>query len=128
MSRLKSDIERAVVSPAEADQEGGLSCVCRFPADFLGFAGHFPGYAIVPAIVQVMAAQHLAENHLAVGMHLKEVKNAKFFLQLRPETDITVQCRIQPRDNETRVEAKLTCEQGVAASFILVFSPERISA
>ncbi|MEZ4601634.1 MAG: hypothetical protein R2940_17735 [Syntrophotaleaceae bacterium] len=128
MSRLKRAIGRAAVTDAEIDQEGGISRTFRFPSDFLGFAGHFPGFSIVPAIVQVMAAQHLPEHLMATGMRLREVKNAKFFLQLRPEQDIKVQCRFQPGEDECRVEARLTCEQGLAATFTLKFSSERSPA
>jgi 3-hydroxyacyl-[acyl-carrier-protein] dehydratase len=128
MSRLKNETSLAAVSPVEIDEEGRLNRTYRFPADFVGFSGHFPGYAIVPAIVQVMAAQHLAETHLPADMRLRGVKNAKFFLQLRPESDIAVQCRLQPREDETLVEARLTCEQGLAASFTLTFSPGRSEA
>jgi 3-hydroxyacyl-[acyl-carrier-protein] dehydratase len=128
MSRLNSEIGRAATSPVEVDEGGWLNCIYRFPADFIGFSGHFPGFSIVPAIVQVMAAQHLAESRLPADMGLCGVKNAKFFLQLRPEQDIAVQCRLQPREDETLAEARLTCEQGLAASFTLTFSPERPAA
>jgi 3-hydroxyacyl-[acyl-carrier-protein] dehydratase len=128
MSKLKSEIARAAVSAVEVDEEGRLNRVYRFSADFVGFAGHFPGYSIVPAIVQVMAAQYLAESHLSADLRLRGVKNAKFFVQLRPELDITVQCRLQPREEETLVEARLTSDQALAASFTLIFSPERPTA
>jgi 3-hydroxyacyl-[acyl-carrier-protein] dehydratase len=128
MSRLKNETSLAAVTPVEIDEEGRLNRTYRFPVDFVGFSGHFPGYSIVPAIVQVMAAQHLAESGLAADMRLRGVKNAKFFLQLRPEWEITVQCRLQPREDETCAEVRLRCEQGLAASFTLIFCPERFSA
>lgn len=128
MSRLKSEIARAAVSSVEMDDEGGLSCTYRFPAEFVGFSGHFPGYAIVPAIVQVLTAQQLAETRLSVDMRLSGVKNAKFFLQLPPEQDITVQNRLKPGTDETLVEARLHSDQILAASFTLIFSQERAEA
>ena len=128
MSRLKSEIARAAVSPVVVDEEGWLSCAYRFPAEFVGFSGHFPGYAIVPAIVQVLTAQQLAETRLPAHMRLSGVKNAKFFLQLPPGQDITVQNRLKPGTDETLVEARLHSDQALAASFTLIFSPERTEA
>jgi len=128
MNKLKNEVAQATVAPVKEDEEGAVMSIYRFPADFVGFAGHFPGYAIVPAIVQVLAAQQLAESRLPGGMRLSGVRSAKFFLQLPPEQDITVECRLQPKESEVHVATRLTCEQGLAASFTLTFSPERSTA
>lgn len=125
MNRLKNEVAQAAVAPVKVDEEGALSRIYRFPADFVGFAGHFPNYAIVPAIVQVLAAQHLAESRLSADMRFNGVKGAKFFIQLLPEQDITVECCMQPRDSELHFASRLTCEKGLAASFTLMFSSER---
>lgn len=125
MSRLSREIAQAAVSPVEVDNEGGLSRVFRFSEDFLGFDGHFPGYPILPAVAQVLAAQLLAETSLQADMRLQAVENAKFLLQIRPAEDVTVRCRLRPRGENVQVDAKVHGEQGVAASFTLQFSPAR---
>jgi len=128
MSRLRDDIKRAAITSAEIDGEGWLTRTVRFPHDFSGFAGHFPGYAIVPAIVQVLTAQILAESSLDPRMKLYGVENAKFLVQIRPDEEIVVRCRLKPRGEDTAVEARLSCSGKPAASLTLKFSPEGLAS
>ncbi len=94
----------------------------RFGAEFPGFAGHFPGYPIVPAIVQLQAALCLAEDWKGVPLRLATVENAKFFLQLRPGQEIVVECRESRRDGRPACEVRLRSGEELAASFILVLA------
>ncbi|BCR03190.1 hypothetical protein DESUT3_02590 [Desulfuromonas versatilis] len=125
MSRLIEEIELAALGEVELDEQGALVGSYCFPEGFLGFSGHFPGYPIVPAIVQVLVAQRLAQTRLGEGLRLQGVENAKFLLQIRPGQQIRVRCLLKPREEATLVEARLSCGETLAASFNLKFAPER---
>ncbi|NLV23490.1 MAG: hypothetical protein GXY54_01745 [Deltaproteobacteria bacterium] len=125
MNRLSDEISLAAVTHVTTGEDGRLSGKFRFGDSFVGFGGHFPGAPIVPGVVQVMAAQNVAQNGPLIGMVLKRVENAKFFLQIRPREIICVSCRFREKGNETVAEARVECDRGVAALFNLIYLPER---
>ena len=89
-----------------------------FSDDFLGFAGHFPGFAVLPAVVQVLVAQMVVEATAGRPMRLTALDNAKFLIQLRPQEVITVCCRQKKvTAAATLYEGNLHVATGLAASF-----------
>lgn len=124
MSKLRTEVAAAMTGPLAVDNDGWRVGRFRFAPDFTGFQGHFPEFPIVPAIVQVLAAQQVAETGLGGPLRFGAVENAKFLMQIRPEQEITVRCRIKPRDESTLAECKLLCAGEIAAVFTLEFSQQ----
>lgn len=120
MSELRRQIAAATHGWSEPEPDT-VEGRFRFPAAFVGFEGHFPGYPVLPALVQVLAAQHAVEAARGGSLRLVGVENAKFLIQLGPEQEIRVRCRQRSAEGELRVEARLTVGEGVAASFVLKF-------
>ena len=80
MRTLAHEIEQAM---ADLRTEGeALSATFRFPPEFLGFEGHFPGQPILPAVCEVQAALTMLRHHYG-GAKLEEIELAKF---ARPAT------------------------------------------
>lgn len=96
MNAIRDGIAGAALDAVRVDPDGRLGRRFRFPADFPGFAGHFPGSPILPGIVQLLLAQWLVEAGTGQGRVLREVANAKFLEQLPPGAEIEASCR--PRD------------------------------
>lgn len=92
----------------------------RFPAGFPGFAGHFPGYPILPAVVQMLTALCLAEDWGGRPLRLLAVEHAKFMMPLGPQQKIVVQCRERRKADRRLLDARLCREEQLAASFTLV--------
>jgi 3-hydroxyacyl-[acyl-carrier-protein] dehydratase len=72
---------------------------CRayyFSSEFIGFAGHFPGKPVLPAIVQLMMAQILIEEYEEQPLKLSKVSRAKFIMPLQPEQEIITCCKESP--------------------------------
>lgn len=73
------------------------------PPDFIGFSGHFPEYPLVPAVVQVMMAQHTIDQALGQAFDrpttLRQVSHAKFLAQIFP--DSLVRVRVERKDADT---------------------------
>lgn len=121
MNRLKQALLAAALEPVQAtgpDSWRGRFC---FAEDFVGFAGHFPGYPILPAVVQVLAAVSVAEAACGRPLQLTALENAKFLLQLRPGEAIEVQCRAKAGLAGPAWEGKLQVAAGLASSFTLQF-------
>lgn len=91
MSKLSRELDRLLQGQAspEGDGWGGLFVLDE---NFVGFAGHFPDYPILPAFIQVQMAVRLL--HLALGgpRPLERVSAAKFTGQARPGDKLRVQC------------------------------------
>lgn len=61
-----------------------------FPADFIGFQGHFPGNPILPAIVQLALVRFLAVRLLKKPLTPSHHQKIKFKGVLRPGDPVTV--------------------------------------
>ena len=90
----------------------------RFSADFAGFAGHFPGYPILPAIVQLQCVVCLAGEHTGMPLRLAAVEDAKFLLPIGPDQEILVQYRLRP-GGKSLYDARLTVADQLAATFLV---------
>jgi 3-hydroxymyristoyl/3-hydroxydecanoyl-(acyl carrier protein) dehydratase len=60
--------------------------------DFVAFQGHFPGYPILPAFVQICMAQHALSLALDRELELIRVSAAKFTGRACPGVKLLVAC------------------------------------
>ena len=121
MSKLKEAVAAAAMGNAQIDEEGAASGRYVFPADFVGFEGHFPGYPVLPAIVQVLAAQLVVEQMAARVLRLTKLDKAKFHIRIGPLQEIRVECR-QTRQNKEMVwHCTVLAGKELASSFRLSF-------
>lgn len=119
MNRMRQAILKGALAPADLAGDAG-SQQFRFDQEFVGFSGHFPGYPILPAILQTLLAQMLAEQVVGRPVEFLGLNKAKFFRQLRPGEKITVQVEIRKAGEELRCLAELAGEGEPAASFTLL--------
>ncbi len=121
MSELRQGIHRATVSPALQQEDGWVRGRFRFPPEFTGFDGHFPGNPVLPAVVQMLTAQVLLEQHLGRPLVLCWIDNAKFLRQIMPGDEIHVAVRPHPKKGPNSYEATLVTDTERAATFTLGF-------
>lgn len=60
----------------------------RFPADFVGFQGHFPSRSILPGACQIQCLLTLLEYIGGKPVALKEIVLAKYMAPVLPEESI----------------------------------------
>lgn len=119
MNRLKAQIAQCTESKMEVIGPQKFSRCYRFPPSFIGFSGHFPGYPVLPAFTQVMAAMAVIEELKRCPCELSSMERAKFRREVRPDQVITVECREYGSQDEPAFEVNINTAEGVAASFIM---------
>lgn len=107
MRTIKAETERHMTGLAREDAR--LSARFRFPAEFIGFQGHFPEKKILPGVCQVQCALSLLEKGTGKGIVLKEIVLAKYFSPVFPDDEVTcVVSDVGDQGTEMTVKAAIT--------------------
>jgi 3-hydroxyacyl-[acyl-carrier-protein] dehydratase len=122
MSRLQQAIVESAQECTRTPETGGVERTYRFAPEFLGFAGHFPGFPVLPALVQVLTAVSVAEALAGCPLGVETVENAKFLIQIAPGDPVTVFVKERLSGGKRTVDARLTVPKGLASSFRLSFA------
>jgi 3-hydroxyacyl-[acyl-carrier-protein] dehydratase len=122
MNRLKKAIIDAAVGQIEVIGPDKASKRYCFADHFIGFSGHFPGYPILPAFVQVLMGLTVIEEWKDRPFQLFSLEKAKFHIELKPDWEIVVQCREYEVKGKPATEIKLSVAEGLAASFTVIES------
>ena len=104
--------------------DGGHELVFRFGKGFTGFSGHFPDHPVLPAFVQLLAAQCALQIHSARNWNLRRVERSKFLKIILPDEPVTVRWQEQPQDGDVRCSFTLLVNDQKAAVFTLDFAVE----
>ena len=124
MNEIKGAILSSAVSPMVVEEGVAATKRYRFSHDFIGFSGHFPGYPILPAFIQIMMACTLAEELKGRALELATIEKAKFLIEIGPEQEILVRIRERTIGARPGCEARLVVNDEVAASFRMSFEEE----
>lgn len=125
MEQLRRAVRSAVVWGPFLDESGAAVGRYRFDEAFVGFQGHFPGRPLLPAVVQIMAALHVAGEVWKDLSHPPlSVDRAKFTLPVAPGDEVEVRCERKPLREGEGIEARLCVQGEAAASFLLIPSFE----
>jgi len=115
---LADDFGRALQSwNCEATSEGlSFSGSYCFPADFLAFAGHFPGHAVLPAIVQLALVRHLAELSLAKKLVTRACERSKFRVVVGVDQLLEVHGHLRDHDDGWQADFSLSSQDAQVAT------------
>lgn len=89
---MNTNIEREICRFVYATKHLGDGAWQRFfcfPPDFIGFAGHFPGQPVLPAIIQICMVR-LFWSDVVSPVDSLDVISAKFLKPVLPDQDIMV--------------------------------------
>jgi 3-hydroxyacyl-[acyl-carrier-protein] dehydratase len=122
---MREAIAAAAVAPPQLTGLSGEQSFC-FSSDFVGFSGHFPDYPILPAVLQVLLAQLVAEAIVGRPLQVVSLSRAKFVRQMRPDEkiDVALDCREQGADLRCSVTLQVGDEK--AASFTLTLKRDLV--
>ena len=115
--------ETALEELVTSDVDSGWQNFCP-AADFVGFDGHFPGYPVLPAMLQVLLGIIVSEKIYGQKLTLQKLDKAKFMSQIQPGQTLTVTCKItRPATEEPQQAIKsrvtITIAEKRAASMTL---------
>lgn len=120
MNSLKQAVADAVQGePRILDDE--ISVLFQLSEDFLGFQGHFPSKALLPAFVQILMGRHVLQRWLDKPLRLSLVDRAKFKMPIGPG-EVTVSCK----QHEDGYLTHLYTADGLASSFVLFIEPRAL--
>lgn len=125
MNELIDAVKRSAMGPAQATGPDTITGRYLFTEDFPGFSGHFPGYPILPAVVQMIAAQCLIEEQRGCVLHPVSVQNAKFLQEIRPGSEILIKCSDCMARGTQGSKVEIYSAGKIAASFLITFSERR---
>jgi 3-hydroxyacyl-[acyl-carrier-protein] dehydratase len=125
MSALRRGIEAAAIRESTSVGADTAARRYRFSADFVGFRGHFPSDAILPAVVQLEAVVALVQELAGTPLRLIAVPSAKFLVPVRPGEDLEVRYRHSSTAAGNRYEATLTVEDRTVSFFSLELAVEK---
>ena len=122
MKILIDAIEKYATGPVKVIEQLEFIGSYSFDNDFIGFSGHFPGYPILPAVLQLLLAQLLIEKQKGYKIKVTSLKKAKFLSQIRPLDEITVRCVDMSSDENTRSKVSITSGDRLVASFNMYYT------
>ena len=125
---LTEAIRASAVGAIERRTDGSVRQRYVFDADFPGFAGHFPGRPIFPAVLQIMTATLLAETATGQRLLSTAIERAKFVLPVVPGALVEIVCRRLPGGAADLWEVHIDADRQAAASFFLTLRAPAASA
>ena len=119
---MSSAVRRAAVACTEGTivaNNGSCSARLRFPPDFIGFQGHFPGNPILPGVCLIEAVLGVLESAYGKSLRLRKIVSAKFREPVRPDQAIVIDCASSAEARGLRVNARVSCDGGRIAELVL---------
>jgi 3-hydroxyacyl-[acyl-carrier-protein] dehydratase len=98
------------MSHLEQSDDGRLTARFRFPTEFLGFQGHFPGEPVLPAVCEIQGAVAMLEVWEERPVWLREIVMAKFSRPVTCGEELTYACSVTAEDRHGAV-IKATVEK-----------------
>lgn len=127
-SDLPEAIRGSAVGDIERRADGSVRRRYVFSADFPGFSGHFPGRPILPAVLQIMAANQLVEAATGQRLVSAAIERAKFVQPIVPGAVVEITCRRLPGATADLWETRIDSDRQPAASFFLTLRVPASSA
>jgi 3-hydroxymyristoyl/3-hydroxydecanoyl-(acyl carrier protein) dehydratase len=99
----------------------GIELNLAIPARLLYFRGHFPGFAILPGVVQLDWAIQFGRKHFPFAMDSPRMIKMKFRKPIRPGDRIALSLTYLPARNS--LQFGYTDTEGACSSGQIVFAP-----
>lgn len=106
-------------------QEDAVEVQVDVDPDAPVFAGHYPGFPLLPGVFTLDAVDQAVVRHAAahrrVVTRLVEIRSARFSAAVLPGDRVTISCRVVRAGDRRDVTARCDTARGRAASFRLAY-------
>ncbi|MBU0477906.1 hypothetical protein KKC91_05005 [bacterium] len=122
MNKLMQEIKQCMFDLAET-KKGEVTARFLFPAEFIGFQGHFPDKPVLPGVCKIQAVIVMLQAWEKGNVRLKEIVLAKFLSPVSPEEEIVFNYSKQTESNgEALIKASVTSQDKKVAELQLKVS------
>ncbi|MEW5910280.1 MAG: MMPL family transporter, partial [Thermodesulfobacteriota bacterium] len=121
MRQLHQEILSSLLEKPDISDDGSIIGRFCFRSHFIGFSGHFPGYPILPAFIQLLCASILVKSVNPNRLIPVRIEKAKFLKEIRPDAIITVECQIAARSPHASWKIRILLNLEPASSFFMGF-------
>jgi 3-hydroxyacyl-[acyl-carrier-protein] dehydratase len=104
------------MSDLEQADDGTLTARFVFPAEFLGFQGHFPGAPVLPAVCEIQGAVAMLEAWEKRRVGLREIILAKFSAPVTCDEEVVYACSVTRENRHGAVVKASVAKQGAAVA------------
>jgi len=119
MNKLMQEIKQCMFDLAET-KKGEVTARFLFPAEFIGFQGHFLEKPVLPGICKIQAVIAMLQAWEKGDVRLKEIVLAKFLSPVSPHYCLVFIYSKQTEDNsETLIKASVTSKDKKVAELQL---------
>ena len=119
MNKLMQEIRQCMSDLAET-KKGEVTALFLFPAEFVGFQGHFPDKPILPGVCKIQAVIAMLQAWEKRDIRLKEIVSAKFLSPVSHGEELVFNCRKQTEsNNEALIKASVTSKDKKVAELQL---------
>lgn len=115
MSQIARQIRECMSDLGQAD-DGTLTARFVFPAEFLGFQGHFPGEPVLPAVCEIQGAVAMLEAWRNRRVGLREIILAKFSAPVTCDEELVYACSVTKEDPHGAVVKATVAKDGRAVA------------
>jgi len=89
-NRIRDEIVGLLRNFRRDSKTGSISANFTFPANFIGFDGHFPENPILPGICQIQCVLVVLSEEMNTEVRVSEVQRARFLNTVIPGEEILV--------------------------------------
>ena len=100
--------------------DGTTTLEFKFGAGDPVFAGHFPGWPILPGVFQLELTRVAAAEVLQCALDVREIRKAKFSRPVLPEETVRVQLKLLEKDGVIHASANCSVNGQPAGETFLI--------
>jgi 3-hydroxyacyl-[acyl-carrier-protein] dehydratase len=124
---LMAAVARCALDEIGRSREGWYSRHYCFTPDFVGFSGHFHGFPILPAFIQIILVKSIVEETKGLTLSIQTIEKAKFQMEITPGLKVEASYRELQKPDRSVIDARLKVAGKTASTIVFTCSESPLS-